>query len=314
MNISQIAHKDLGSFVLEDRYAEETSGLLKDLKPYEQMGLLPLRTLDFWFNIGLPISIQKYLQCVIYFLATHPVLGMHRPLALTDYQKSAAKRIYEDIFSDIKYNKLRKPLEEWVRKTKHLFYQGERNEEKEEIYKTNWEGKLTEARYKNMILCFLKEYMLADLLNGPISKKNEKKWFVSSDYDDKQFGFDIACIDSKTKDIGLVDATMNPNRIRKKLIKLESFITPEKFDSSEFKEYILLANPTVSNLHTAALCVNREKFLYTFLTYISRVKKGKYNIEIILDQISDRPLPRERHASFKNTNDKSFFSKEEWRI
>lgn len=134
-----------------------------------------------------------------------------------------------------------------------------------------------------MTLCFLKEFMITDILNyiNP-----QKQLFTATDFDDKEHGFDIGCIDLATHDIGLVDVTFNKLRVRYKLTKLDNKIADNKFKKSEFNDYILQrtgVNP--EKIHVAVLHADPEKFLYPFLSYISNVKKGKYCIENILLRI-----------------------------
>jgi len=90
---------------------------------------------------------------------------------------------------------------------------------------------------------------------------------------------------------------------------LDTFIEENRFNTSEFNNYISQNSETpVDKVHTAVLFIDKDKFLYSFLSYISRVKNGKYSVCKTLEKISDRPLPRIRQNCCGKKSDKEFFS------
>ncbi len=67
---------------------------------------------------------------------------------------------------------------------------------------------------------------MADILNGMQSIHSPKKWMVASDFDDKQLGYDLVCINWDEAKIGVVDMTFNTEQTYMKLEKLQEFIDP----------------------------------------------------------------------------------------
>lgn len=84
----------------------------------------------------------------------------------------------------------------------------------------------------------------------------EPKWYLASDFDDKQLGIDLVCVDYQEAKVALVDLTFQHDKeiIANKVLKIETFETSDMFEKTEFCAHFFdtcnIRNPEI---HTAVL-------------------------------------------------------------
>ncbi len=296
-------------FINEDREASAIRGLMSKLTKYQVDGLFPMPTVFLWYFNGLPEKIYNYIRCMVYYLISHETIRMYHPLALTPEQTKALHQIANLMNSD-EFKTITDPWAKWLEDAKDFFYQWTARDT--QLYEKNWTGKLGEVWYRNLSTSFLKEFILADILEAQKSQYAHRQWFIASDYDDKQLGFDLVCINNASNWVGVVDVTFNKDRISQKLDNLEEFYLKQWLRNSEFRNYYLVKEGhELTYPKTAVLYIDIDLYLPLFLQYISLVKSWQYSKENLKKHVKLYPKTWEWRTWLNNIYDKKFFTGEQ---